>query len=371
MPAHKKLALVSNTAWSVWNFRKGLIIALLQAGWQVDVLAPPGPFTAQIERLGCRFLPLRHLAPKGKKFYQDLLLIRELYDYYRRGNYRWILSYTIKPNLYTGLALRWSCACWLPTVNGLGVVFLQKNLLSRLAAGLYRWSFRSAQRVVFQNADDRRFFEENGLVSPEKAIQVAGSGIDLSAFRPLPGKQFDRAPVFLFAGRLIAEKGVREYIEAARKLQSMCPDARCLLSGLPAENPRAVTWAALEAHLEGSGVGLLVPTDDMAGLLDTVDCVVLPSYYGEGVPRILLEALAKGLPLITSDMPGCKDTVEPGRNGWLVPPRDTDALFRAMFAFCQMSPQLRAAMGREGRSKAQHTFDEQLIIQKYLDILDS
>ena len=371
MKGDKKLALVSNTAWSVWNFRKGLIISLLNAGWQVDVIAPPGIFVEQIERLGCRFLPLQQLAPKGKRAFQDLLLVRELRNYFRQGNYRWILSYTIKPNLYTGFALGKKGARWLPTVNGLGVVFLQKNGLFRLAALLYRLSFRRAHRVVFQNEDDRLFFEKNGMVAAAKTVQVAGSGIDLTAFQPLPGKQFERAPVFLFAGRLIAEKGVREYIDAARQLKSACPAARCLISGLPAENPRALARAALETHLEGSGVALLSPTDDMASLLDQVDCVVLPSYYGEGVPRILLEALAKGLPVISSDMPGCRDTVEQGRNGWLVPARDTEALFRAMFAFCQMSPQLRAELGREGRLKAESKFDEQLIIQKYLAILDS
>lgn len=114
---------------------------------------------------------------------------------------------------------------------------------------------------------------------------------------------------------------------------------------------------------------MIPPTDDMPALLDAIQCVVLPSYYGEGVPRVLLEALAKGLPVITTDMPGCRDTVVDGRNGWLVPPRNSAALSAAMLAFCEMSPQLRADMGKEGRHLAQQTFDEQIIIQKYLELV--
>ncbi|MBL7805243.1 MAG: glycosyltransferase family 4 protein [Saprospiraceae bacterium] len=368
-PKETRVAIVSNTAWSIWNFRRGLISNLLQHGVSVTVLAPSGPFVEQIERLGCRFVPLKRLAPKGKQVGQDLLLIRELRKLYKEGKYDWILTYTIKPNLYTGLAMAGLPLRWAPTVNGLGVIFLKKNWLGLLAKALYRRAFRRADCVFFQNPDDRLFFEKNRMVTCEKARQVAGSGVNLEEFAPVDARHFSQSPVFLLAARLIAEKGVFEYLEAARWVKAKFPEARFLLAGLPAENPNALSRKALLARLQTETVELIPPTDDMPALLDTVHCVVLPSYYGEGVPRVLLEALAKGLPVITTDMPGCRDTVVAGRNGWLVPPRNSAALSAAMFAFCEMSPQLRAEMGKAGRLLAQQIFDEQLIIQKYLELV--
>ncbi|MCC7506642.1 MAG: glycosyltransferase family 4 protein [Saprospiraceae bacterium] len=367
--AEIRVAIVSNTAWSIWNFRRGLISKLLQHGISVTVLAPPGPFVEQIERLGCRFIPLQRLAPKGKQVGRDLLLIRELRRRYKEGKYDWILSYTIKPNLYTGLSIAGLPVRWAPTVNGLGVIFLKNNWLGALAKTLYRRAFRRADCVFFQNPDDRLFFENKRMITPEKARQVAGSGVNLEEFAPVEDGHFSKDPVFLLAARLIAEKGVFEYLEAAQTVKSRFPNARFLLAGLPAENPNALSRKALASRLQAGTVELIPPTDDMPALLDAVQCVVLPSYYGEGVPRVLLEALAKGLPVITTDMPGCRDTVVDGRNGWLVPPRNSAALSAAMLAFCEMSPQLRADMGKEGRHLAQQTFDEQIIIQKYLELV--
>ncbi len=367
----KKIAVVSNTAWSIWNFRRGLITALISRGHEVVALAPAGPFAEQISRLGCRFVPLRHLAPKGTQICQDLLLIRELHRIFKTEKFDWALSYTIKPNLYTGMAAGRLALRTLPTVNGLGFVFQQKNLLSTLAKLMFRGAFRRANPVFFQNADDLAFFLQNGLVSTDRTGLVAGSGVNLNEFQPTPGKNFEAAPVFLFAGRLVAEKGVQEYIQAAEMVKKVLPGVRFFLAGLEADNPNALSVSTLRSKLDPAFVELLPPTHNMSSLMDTVDCVVLPSYYGEGVPRVLLEALAKGLPVITTDQPGCRDTVDAGSNGWLVPPREVGALVEAMFAFCQMSPQLRAVMGRASRAKAAQTFDEQKIIQKYLDIIEA
>lgn len=367
----KKVAVVSNTAWSIWNFRRGLITALVSRGHEVVAIAPPGPFAGQISGLGCRFLSLWHLAPKGTQIGQDLLLIRELRRIFKAEQFDCVLSYTIKPNLYVGLAARGLALRTLPTVNGLGFVFQKKSLLATLAKRLFRASFSRAQRVFFQNADDLAFFLQNKMVSRERSGLVAGSGVNLNEFQAVPGKNFEAPPVFLFAARLVAEKGVMEYIQAAEIVKKALPEVRFLLLGLEADNPNALSAGILQSRLNPAFVEWLPPTHDMSSFMDAVDCVVLPSYYGEGVPRVLLEALAKGLPVITTDQPGCRDTVAAGSNGWLVPPRAVEALVEAMFAFCEMSPQLRAAMGRASRAKAVQTFDEQKIIQKYLDIIEA
>lgn len=363
------VAVLSNTAWSIWNFRRGLIAALLREGYRVVALAPRDGYETRIEGLGARFIGLSQLHPQGRKIGQDMRLIRELRTIYSKENIGWVISFTIKPNTFGGLAAMGSSTVTLPTVNGLGYVFQKKGLLGRIAGLLYRLAFRRAKAVFFQNVDDRAFFLQNRLVEAGKCRLVAGSGVDLQQFFPTPGKSFVRTPVFLFAARLVAEKGIHEFLAAAGQVKTTVPEAQFLLAGMTADNPNALSFNDLELHIQQERVRLVPPTDDMSALLDTVDCVVLPSYYGEGVPRVLLEALAKGLPVITTDWPGCRDTVDAGENGWLVPPRDAGALATAMLEFCKMSPQLRAAMGRAGREKAVQVFDEQLVIQHYLDTI--
>ena len=247
-----------------------------------------------------------------------------------------LLAYTAKPVIYGGMAAQaLAGARFFPMITGLGYAFTpaagaKRRFLRFLLIQLYRRSLRGAERVIFQNPDDEALFTELGLLpDPERAARVYGSGVDCEAFPPSP---LPEAPVFLMLARLVADKGVREYVEAARRIRAIYPEARFRLAGGLDPNPASVSQAELDAWVAESVIDYLGPVHPVHPVqpeLSNCRYYVLPSYR-EGTPRSVLEAMATGRPIITTDAPGCRETVEHGVNALLVPPRDPDALASAM-----------------------------------------
>ena len=367
----KRVVISSNTAWTVFNHRAGLIKQLQEAGYQVHTVAPSSNFT-DIQNPGTLFHPVKNLERKGKNPFADLLLIWEYYKIYKSIKAEAVFSYTIKTNIYSAIACRLARIPIICTVNGLGTAFDNPSGLTyRIVKLLYRFAFKKAKAIVFQNRDDRAFFESQKIIGSKLKGQIIGSvngsGVDLLKFTcaPLPEQ-----PVFMLISRMLKSKGVGEFIEAGRRVRAAHPDTQFVLLG-PADrdNPMGVPLAELEALDKEAGVYYAGSAKDVRPWIEKCSAVVLPSYYREGVPKILIEALAMGRPIITTDTPGCRETVVPGENGFFTQPKSADSLYQTLEQFLALSREEQQAMGARSRTLAEEKFDEKQIIATYMEIL--
>lgn len=364
-----KVIIALNTAWNLVNFRAGLIRAMIAEGHEVVAVAPYDDYAPRLAELGCRFVALP-MDNKGTHPGRDLLLFLRFLNLLRRERPAVYLGYTIKPNVYGSLAAH---ALGIPVVNniaGLGAVFIRDNWLTRLVRLLYKTALSRSHHVFFQNDEDMRQFVGHGLVEADKVSRLPGSGIDLDIFRYAPLSPLEDRPFrFLLVARLLWDKGVGEYVEAARMVRQNYPAARFQLLGfLDVKNPSAVSSAQMNEWVDEGVVEYLGVADDVKPHMAASDCVVLPSYR-EGVPRSLLEAAAMGRPIVTTDTVGCRDVVDHGLNGLLCRVADSGDLADKLMQMMEMSTEERSMMGREGRRKMEHQFDEKIVIQRYLDIL--
>lgn len=362
-----KVVIALNTAWNLLNFRSGLIRALQYAGYDVVAVAPPDEYVPRLEALGCRFVPLP-MDNQGTHPGRDLLLLWRFFRLLRIERPDVYLGYTVKPNVYGSLAAR---ALGIPVINniaGLGAVFIKDSWLTRLVRSLYRLALSRSAKVFFQNDDDRQMFVAGGLVAEAMTDRLPGSGIDLTSFAPLPlpGKTPIR---FLLIARMLWDKGVGEYVEAARLLKQRGIDSECCLLGfLDVQNPAAISRKQMDDWVAEGVVRYLGVSDNVREEIALADCVVLPSYR-EGTPRTLLEAAAMARPIVTTNSVGCRDVVDDGVNGYLCKPKDASDLADKMERIVRMSPAEREAMGSRGRVKIEREFDEQIVIDKYLSAI--
>ncbi|WP_303310042.1 glycosyltransferase family 4 protein [Hymenobacter sp. BT730] len=364
-----RVAIVINTSWNIWNFRRSLVQALQSAGHEVLAIAPPDAYSERLEtELGCRFVPIL-MENKGTNPIKDALLTRRFYDVYRRERPDVVLQYTIKPNIYGTLAAKLAGIPSVNNVSGLGTVFIVKNLVSKVALGLYRFAFRFPRRVFFQNDDDRQLFLQHNLVSKHITDLLPGSGIDVRKFRPADTFQRNENFTFLMIARVLYEKGVEEYFEAARLVREAIPGTRVqLLGGIDESGGVGVKRAVFEEWLQAGNIEYLGTSDNVAAHIAQADVVVLPSYR-EGTPKTLLEAAAMGKPIVTTDVPGCRETVIDGHNGLLCQVRNGPDLARKMLQIQDLSDEQLAEMGRASRRLAEDKFDEQLVLDKYLRLV--
>jgi glycosyltransferase involved in cell wall biosynthesis len=365
-----RVAIVINTSWNIWNFRRGLVKALLAAGHEVLAIAPPDDYSTRLEsELGCRYVPIL-MENKGTNPIKDAQLTRRFLATYKRERPDVVLHFTIKPNIYGTLAARLVGIPSINNVSGLGTVFLIENLVSKVARGLYRLAFRYPHKVFFQNNDDRELFIRYGLIRPERTGLVPGSGVDLARFQPQEGvgRPAGVPFTFLMVARVLYEKGIVEYFEAARQVQAALGADKVrfqLLGGVDEAGGIGVPRATFEKWLADGAIDYLGTSDNVAEHLHRADCVVLPSYR-EGTPKTLLEAAACGKPLITTDVPGCRETVQHGRNGYLCQVRDAADLASKLQAMAQLLPARLNAMGQASRELAEEKFDEKLVLREYL-----
>ncbi|MCY7280404.1 MAG: glycosyltransferase family 4 protein, partial [Sphingomonas bacterium] len=275
------------------------------------------------------------------------------------------LGFTAKPNIYGSLAARLTNVPVAATISGLGSAFLKGGPLGGFLLRLYRLALRRARAIFFQNPADRKLFIDRRIARPDQARLVAGSGIDLDRFAPSPIEQHEHF-CFLLIARLLLDKGIAEFVEAARIIRSRYPHARFqLLGGTADDNPSAVPHAELARWAAETIVEQLGMKDDVRPFIAAADCIVLPSYR-EGLPRSLLEGAAMARPLIASDVPGCRDVVDHQVNGLLCEVRSAQSLAIAMEQLLEMSPDERSAMGAAGRRKVEAEFDQRLVAEAYL-----
>ncbi|WP_232830716.1 glycosyltransferase family 4 protein [Tropicimonas sp. IMCC34011] len=360
-PLHVMLTV--NAAWNIWNFRQPVLKALLSRGYRVTVLAPPDDSVPQLEEMGCRVLPLE-MSAKGLNPLEGLRLRRAFLRAFREKRPDIVFSYTIKNNLFGAMAARTCGVPFLPNVTGLGTAFLSGGALQRVAETLYRHAFRPLPRVFFQNEDDKALFLSRRLVREAQCEVLPGSGIDLERFAAAPYPEGEETR-FLMIARLLRDKGVREYVEAARILKAEGVTARFqILGSTDSENRTAISREEL-AGWEAEGViNYLGTTPDVRPHISASHCVVLPSYR-EGAPRTLIEAAAMARPLIATDVPGCTAVVDHEASGILCEVRSGSSLADACRRFLSLEAGERCEMGQAGRAKMAAEYDEALIVQAY------
>jgi len=364
-----KILVCVNAAWNVWNFRRPVVESLIADGYSVTVLAPRDETVAKLEALGCGFRHLQ-MSVKGLNPAQDLAFLARLSRIFRDERPDIVLSYTIKNNIFGAMAAKSVGVPFVPNVSGLGTAFLSGGALKRIAVGLYKAAFRGLPVVFFQNDEDRDLFIERRLVDPRQARLLPGSGIDLERFSAREYPAEATKPTFLMIARLLRDKGVLEYVEAARMLKSARPDARFqLLGATDAENRTAIDRATVKGWEDEGLIDYLGTVEDVRPVVELAHCVVLPSYR-EGAPRTLIEAAALARPVIATNVPGCRAVVDEGQNGFLCEVRNAASLAAACHRFLDLCHEERVAMGRAGRRKMEREYDQRIVIEAYQAAID-
>ncbi len=369
-----KAVLFANTDWYLYNFRRALALALRRQGYEVLLISPAGPYGDKLRALGLRWEPLP-MARRSLNPLREAALLWHLVRLLRRERPALVHGFTIKCAVYGSLAARLAgVPARVNAVAGMGYVFTSAQLKARLLRPVVRGLLRLAlggdgARLILQNADDVALFRQARLVDEANIRLIRGSGVNCAQFAtitrtPAPG---DGRLRVLLASRLLWDKGLAEFVAALRQLRAEGCAIHALLAGTPDPgNPAAVPEATIRGWVEEDLLTWLGHVDDMAGLLATVDVVVLPSHR-EGLPRTLVEAAACGLPLITTDVPGCREVVSDGVDGLLVPKGDGAALAQAIRRL-QRDPELAQRLGAAARLKAQAQFDERIVIQRTLEV---
>ena len=352
------VAVLSSFTTSLFWFRVDMMRSFLDAGY--DVLAvgdgSEEEWAPKFAELGIRYrsIPVQR---NGTNPAKDLVTLRALHRLLKEEKPDKIFAYQAKTVIYGGIAAAANgIREFYPLIAGVGSVFLgdspKQKLLRSILVAEYKLGMRRAPKVFFQNRDDLKVFTDHGIVKEEKAVMLHGSGVNIEKFSPAT---LPEQPGFLCISRLIRDKGVWEYLEAARKLRARRPEASCVLVGPFDTNPSAIRPEELQPYLDDGSVTYVGEQKDVQPWLKQCTAYVLPSYH-EGTPKTVLEAMACGRPTITTDAPGCRETVADGVNGYLVPVKDVDAIVEAMEKMLE-NPEKAAAMAAQARRICEDRYD--------------
>lgn len=370
----RRLMFVVNNPAFFMSHRVPVALAAQQAGYDVHVATMDGPAVAEIQSLGMT----HHAIPmtrSGKHPLQELNTLRALVRLFRRVRPDVVHLVTIKPVLYGGIAARLArVPGMVAAISGLGFVFLSNSLKMRLVRAVVARLYRVAlghpnSRVIFQNANDRDLLKSLGAVRDEQVVMIRGAGVDLDAYRATPEPPSPPVVVTMVA-RLLRDKGVREFVEAASILRKRgLPVTMQLVGGVDAGNPTSATQQEVDAWQRDGAVEALGERSDIASLYAACHIAVLPSYR-EGLPKSLIEAAASGRAVVTTDVPGCRDAIEPGKTGLLVPVRDAPALADAIARLVEDAA-LRQSMGEAGRKLAESEFDIRRVARVHVELYEA
>lgn len=359
----KRIVILANQSGGLYDFRKDLMIALQEKA-EVYAVVPHNDRWDELQALADRVIELP-IDRRGMNPARDAKLLGQYRAILKRLRPDLVLTYTIKPNIYGGLACRALHIPYAVNITGLGSAIENGGWLKRFVLTLYKPVLAGAKVVFFENAGNRDTLAATGVVPRGRDVVLHGAGVNLEDYPSQPYPQ-EGAVRFLFVGRVMHEKGVDELFAAARRMKQTCGDGvEFHIAGSFEEG-----YKPLMDELEQTGVVKYHGyQSDMKRFYAMADCVVLPSYH-EGMSNVLLEAAASGRPLITSDIPGCREAVEPGVSGYLCPARDADALYAAMRRFAELPRAQRAAMGCCGRERMERQFGKTAVVAETIKHLE-
>ena len=371
----KHILIISSYAPSLIIFRLPLIKELLSKGNKVSIATTKYKFTDNLQNqlinLGVD-INIFSLSRSGLNFFKDFRSFREMRSIIQDCKPDILIAYTAKPVIYAGIILKnFPKISYYPLITGLGYAFTSDNsfkrtILKNLMIKLYKEGLKSASKVIFQNKDDKNLFNKLKIIKKKNLLRVVnGTGVDLKAypFSILPSK-----PIFLMISRLLVDKGVREYVQAAKIVRSRFPKALFQLAGSLDENPSGISLNELKLWIKQKNIQYLGEIDSVKSILKLCRYYVLPSYR-EGTPRSTLEALSTGRPVITTDVPGCRETVIHKKNGLLVPPRNPKALAKAMIALLEKKDKTIKSMAKESYLIAKKKYKIEKVNKSILSII--
>ncbi|WP_414430019.1 glycosyltransferase family 4 protein [Alcanivorax sp. IL3] len=362
-----RVLLSSNTSWYLYNFRKSTIRALLDEGHEVICLSPLDEFSHRLEsELGALHIALP-MDGKSTGLFVELVSVFFIWKTLRRYRPSFVFNFTIKLNLYCGLACISQRIPFANNISGLGTAFIHDSWLFRRVRQLYGWVNRHARHLFFQNDEDLAVFRDSGLLGDTSFTLLPGSGVDLDyfAFQPLP----KGVVTFVMIARLLGDKGVREYAAACRFLKQRQASVRCLLVGpLGVSNHSAISEDEVARWHEEGILDYRGQTDDVRPLIAESHVLVLPSYR-EGMPRTVLEAAAMGRPAIVTDVPGCRHAIDVDKTGWLCEPRNSDSLASQMLTVAATKLDSLQRSGDAARQRMETSFSELRVVRAYLECL--
>jgi glycosyltransferase involved in cell wall biosynthesis len=369
----KVILFIVNVDWFFVSHRLPIALATLKTGYEVHLACYFTDKSEYFSSLGIKLHPLP-LSRGGTGFKGEAIAFYSILKTIKKINPDIIHYITIKPVLYGGIASRLlGIPGRVASISGLGYVFVSSGFKSKilrlLVSVIYRLALRSKKtKVILQNSDDENLLLKSGIISQSQATIIRGSGVDLSEYQYKP--EPDGVPVVAMASRLLRDKGVFEFVQAAGILNDRGVKARFWLIGdTDSDNPATVTSADLDSWKEKGPLEILGRRIDIPDLFARSNIVALPSYYGEGLPKVLVEAAACGRAVVTTDHPGCRDAIEPNRTGLLVPVKNAQALADAIQRLIE-NPDLRKSFGKAGRRLAEKEFDIEKVVKAHMEIYD-
>ncbi len=361
---------MANKAWNIYNFRLLLADYLKSNGYDVIAVCPNDEFVPEFKNRFEKVIILNKLSRKGKNPFKEIALLNELKKIYSKESIDAVIHFTIKPNIYGSLAAGQLKIPSIAVVTGLGYTFANKGLTSKIAQALYKRAFKANCFTVFQNTDDKDLFIKKKLVSTNKARVILGSGIDTEYFSAQPYPPTSPFKI-LFVGRLLRDKGLTELISAFKQLLDSNDNVELHIVGDVDEgNPNSYKKSDLKEWFINEKIISHGQLKDPREIMSQSNLVVLPSYR-EGLPRVILEALAMAKPIIVTDVAGCRETIVNGKNGLLATPRDVESLLHCLTEMCNKSDKKLTDMGRIGRELAVEKFDGKIINAQYLNLVHS
>jgi glycosyltransferase involved in cell wall biosynthesis len=331
----------------------------------VHLLAPRDYKTDEVVALGCTFHELR-IESKSTNPLKDLTTFYGLYKTYRKLNPDLVIHYTIKPNIYGSIAAGLLNIPSIAITTGLGYSFLKEGAINKLVTFLYRFAFRYSKSVWFLNQDDLNVFVQKKILSKEKVFLLPGEGVNINEFKPSEVSPKISPKVFLLIARMIWDKGVREFVEAAQIVKRQYPEIRFQLLGpTDSDNPNAVPKKIVEQWHQDGIIEYMGVSNDVTSEIRNATAVVLPTYYKEGMPKVLMEAAAMGKPIVATNVSGCKEVINEGENGFLCEPRNASDLAEKIIHIINLSDEQLLNIGKKSRELMVMNYDERMIIQHY------
>ena len=360
-----QIILFSNSCWSIKNFRKNLIKNLLK-NHKVIIIAPFDGYQSELKNLGCKMINIK-INKNKVNFFSDFFLIINLFKIlssYKKKSI--LLNFTIKPLIFGTFVSRILKIPSLCMITGLGTVFIKKNLLTVFVLFLYKISFKNVFHVFFQNKEDKNFFIQNKIITLKNCSLIPGSGVDLKKFRYQKYTK-KKITTFLLVARLLKEKGIIEYIEAAKMLKKNKFKIKMNLVGsFVSNNQSSIEKKTIFDANKNNEINYIGFLEDIRPQIKKADCMVLPSYR-EGTPRSLLEGASMGKPIVTTDAVGCREVVRSGENGFFCKIKSYNSLYLMLIKFHQLSFEKKKKMSRASYKLASSIFDEKKVINAYVN----
>jgi glycosyltransferase involved in cell wall biosynthesis len=365
----ERIVLSSNTAFSLYNFRLHLMRALKEKGYEVMVISPEDGKYSELLRREFSFFPVKNLDRKGTNPIKDLKLFFEYFLLFRKLKPDLVINFTIKPNIYGSISAGLLGIPSISVITGLGYVFIRESWLTKFVKLLYWLAFRFNRAVVFQNSEDMKTLEK---LCEGECLLIESSGVDLKHLDPTLCKETKKDGfTFLFVGRLLTDKGIYELINTFERLKKEKPKVKLIIVGSPDEgNPNSISKGELEKWVKEGLIEWHGFQKDVRPFYCMADCVVLPSYR-EGIPRVLLEAMAMEKPIITTDAPGCRNVCVDGINGFLVKPKDVESLYLAMKRMVDLEDEKFREFGKAGRRLAEEKYSVEKIVREYINLIEA